>query len=73
LSAKLKVITVSINGATRQLPDSTGVPALIEEMGLTGKRIALERNGEIVPRSLFAAQQLADGDKLEVVVAVGGG
>jgi len=69
----LKVINVSINGTTRQLPDSTGVAALIEEMGLTGKRIALERNGEIVPRSLFAAQQLADGDKLEVVVAVGGG
>ncbi len=69
----MKVITVSINGATRQLPDSTGVAALIEVMGLTGKRIALERNGEIVPRSLFAAQQLADGDKLEVVVAVGGG
>ncbi len=69
----MKVITVSINGATRQLPDSTSVAALIEEMGLTGKRIALERNGEIVPRSSFAAQRLADGDKLEVVVAVGGG
>jgi thiamine biosynthesis protein ThiS len=73
LSAKLKVITVSINGAMRQLPDSTGVAELIEEMSLAGKRIALERNGEIVPRSLFASQQLADGDKLEVVVAVGGG
>ena len=67
------MITVIINGAARQLPRSTSVAALIEEMGLTGKRIALERNGEIVPRSLFAAQQLADGDKLEVVVAVGGG
>jgi len=67
------VITISINGATRQLPDSTSVAALIEEMELTGKRIALERNGEIVPRSRFATQQLADGDKLEVVVAVGGG
>ena len=42
-------------------------------MGLVGKRIAIERNGEIVPRSTFASQQLADGDKLEVVVAVGGG
>jgi sulfur carrier protein len=69
----LKVITVTINGTTRQLPDSNNVAALIEEMGLTGKRIALERNGEIVPRSRFATQQLADGDKLEVVVAVGGG
>ena len=67
------MITISINGTTRQLPDSAGVAALIEEMGLTGKRIALERNGEIVPRSLFAAQKLADGDRLEVVVAVGGG
>ena len=69
----MKVITVSINGVARQLPDSTSVATLIEEMGLAGKRIALERNGEIVPRSLFATQQLADGDKLEVVVAVGGG
>jgi len=69
----LKVITVIVNGATRQIPDSTSVAALVEEMALAGKRIALERNGEIVPRSRFAAQQLADGDKLEVVVAVGGG
>ena len=69
----MKVITVNINGAARQLQDSTRVAALIEEMGLTGKRIAMERNGEIVPRSSFATQQLADGDKLEVVVAVGGG
>ena len=67
------MITVSINGTARQLSDSTSVAALIEEMGMTGKRIALERNGKIVPRSLFAAQQLADGDKLEIVVAVGGG
>ncbi len=69
----LKVINVTINGATRQFPQSTSIAALIEEMGLTGKRIALERNGAIVPRSSFATQQLTDGDKLEVVVAVGGG
>ncbi|TAN72864.1 MAG: sulfur carrier protein ThiS [Gallionella sp.] len=66
-------MTVSINGAARQLPGSTSVAALIGEMGLADKRIALERNGEIVPRSLFATEQLADGDRLEVVVAVGGG
>jgi len=69
----LKVISVNINGVSRQLPEPASITALIEEMGLTGKRIALERNGEIVPRSQFAAQQLADGDTLEVVVAVGGG
>jgi sulfur carrier protein len=42
-------------------------------MGLVGKRIALERNGEIVPRSTFSTQHLSHRDKLEVVVAVGGG
>jgi thiamine biosynthesis protein ThiS len=67
------VITVTINGATRQLPHNINISGLIDDMGLAGKRIALERNGEIVPRSTFAIQQIADGDKLEVVVAVGGG
>jgi sulfur carrier protein len=67
------VITVNINGTTRQLPDFTNVSMIIEEMGLTGKRIALELNGEIVPRSSFPTRQLADKDRLEVVVAVGGG
>jgi len=67
------VITVSINGSPRLLQDSTSVATLIKELGFTGKRIALERNGEIVPRSRYAEQQLSDGDRLEVVVAVGGG
>jgi sulfur carrier protein len=68
-----KVITVSINGEPRQLPVHATVATLVDEMGLVGKRIALERNGEIVPRSTFATRQLAAGDKLEIVVAVGGG
>jgi thiamine biosynthesis protein ThiS len=67
------VITLSINGASRQFPAALKVVELIEMLGYTGKRIALERNGEIVPRSTFATQQLLDGDKLEIVVAVGGG
>jgi sulfur carrier protein len=69
----LKVITVCINGASRQLAGSCSIAQLVDELGYTGKRIALERNGEIVPRSLYAAQQLHDGDKLEIVAAVGGG
>ena len=68
-----KVITIIINGSTRQLPKSFSIASLIEDMGLTGKRIALERNGEIVPRSLFASQLLENGDTLEIVAAVGGG
>ena len=69
----MNVITISINGAARQLPDSTSVATLLDELALSGKRIALERNGEIVSRSRFGAQQLTDGDRLEIVVAVGGG
>jgi sulfur carrier protein len=68
-----KVITVSINGESRQFPTHTTIAALVEEMGLTGKRVALERNGKIVPRSTFSTQQLSENDRLEIVVAVGGG
>jgi len=46
---------------------------LVERLELAGKRIAVERNGEIVPRSRFESVSLADGDALEIVVAVGGG
>ena len=67
------MISVSINGAARDFPQAISVAGLIQAMGLVGKRIALERNGEIVPRSQFEQQMLADGDKLEIVVAVGGG
>ena len=67
------MITININGTTHQLSESISIATLIDDMSLTGKRIALERNGEIVPRSNYAIQNLSDGDKLEVVVAVGGG
>jgi sulfur carrier protein len=67
------MISVSINGAARDFLQAVSVAELIRGMGLSGKRIALERNGEIVPRSQFEQQMLADGDKLEIVVAVGGG
>ena len=70
---QIEVITVFINGAARQLPEHSSIAALIDELGYTGKRIALERNGDIVPRSLYAEKTLTEGDKLEIVVAVGGG
>lgn len=68
-----KVIAVSINGEARQFDTPISVANLLEQMQLSGKRIALERNGEIVARGQFNQQLLADGDKLEIVVAVGGG
>ena len=64
---------LKINGAERQFAPPLTVQALLGELGIEGKRIAIERNGEIVPRSRYAEVQLADGDRLEVVVAVGGG
>ena len=67
------MISVFINGEARQFDTSISVSALLEQMQLGGKRIALERNGEIVPRGQFTQQMLSDGDRLEIVVAVGGG
>lgn len=67
------MISVSINGTVHQFDAPISISALIEHMQLGNKRIALERNGEIVPRGQFTQQLLDDGDKLEVVVAVGGG
>ena len=67
------MLTLKINGEDRQFPDALTVAGLIEALGYAGKRIAVEKNGEIVPKSLHAATPLASGDQLEIVVAVGGG
>jgi sulfur carrier protein len=67
------MITVTINGEARDFDQPLHVRDLVDRLGLAGKRIAIERNGEIVPRSEFGARTIADGDKLEIVVAVGGG
>jgi sulfur carrier protein len=69
----ISLITLTINGAAHNFEQAIGVAQLLEHLGLVGKRLALERNGEIVPRSQFDAVQLESGDKLEIVVAVGGG
>ncbi len=67
------MITISINGEAQSVEPSLTVAQLVEQMNLTGKRIAIECNGDIVPRAGFAEQQLHEGDKLEIVTAVGGG
>lgn len=67
------MLDLKINGETRQFPAALTVTGLIDQLGYTGKRIAVERNGEIVPKSQHATTQLAAGDQLEIVVAVGGG
>jgi len=67
------VIALTINGEPRRFNAPLKVDALLRELDLTGKRVALECNGEIVPRSRFSESWLADGDRVEIVVAVGGG
>ncbi|GJL75356.1 sulfur carrier protein ThiS [Nitrosomonas sp.] len=67
------MIQLTINGETRQFDQPITITQLIDQHNLQGKRIAIERNGEIVPRSQFSEQLLAEGDRIEVVVAVGGG
>ena len=65
---------ISINGNVRQLDsENMTISTLVMTLNLTGKRLAIEKNGEIVPRSQFDAVNLQDGDKLEIVGAVGGG
>ncbi|GHT92821.1 thiamine biosynthesis protein ThiS [Betaproteobacteria bacterium] len=63
-----------LNGERRLFPESCAdLAALVERLGYVGKRIAVEKNGDIVPKSQYAATALASGDTLEIVVAVGGG
>ncbi|MFZ4760621.1 MAG: sulfur carrier protein ThiS [Burkholderiaceae bacterium] len=64
---------IVVNGTDRVVPDGSCVAQLLDAMALAGKRVAVERNGEIVPKSLHAQVALAEGDRLEIVVAVGGG
>ena len=67
------MIALIINGQPRSFAAPLNVAGLIEQLELQGKRVALERNGEIVPRGQFGLLELNDGDALEIVAAVGGG
>jgi sulfur carrier protein len=69
-------LTLILNGQSREfesLPQSASLEQLIGELGLKGDRVAVERNGEIVPRAGWAETTLNGGDRLEVVHFVGGG
>ena len=64
---------ISVNGERRSVAAALSVADLLRGMDLEGKRLAVERNGEIVPKSAHAAARLAEGDRIEIVAAVGGG
>jgi len=64
---------IIVNGEPRRLATDTSVARLLAELGYAGKRVAVERNGEIVPKSRHEETSLDPGDRIEIVVAVGGG
>lgn len=64
---------IILNGASREIPDRTTAAELLLSLGLAGKRLALEINREIVPRSCFEQHLIHPGDRVEVVHAIGGG
>ena len=67
------MIHIRVNGDTKQYDRPLAVSELLQDMALAGKKVAVERNGEIVPRGVHGSTLLLDGDRLEIVAAVGGG
>ena len=70
---EIRGVLIMLSGQRREFARPLPFAELVETLGLARRRIAVERNGEIVPRSQFARASVADGDTLEIVVAVGGG
>jgi sulfur carrier protein len=64
---------IYVNGSTKHCEAPLVLTELLRRLALEGKKVAVERNGEIVPRSAHGNTQLEHGDRLEIVVAVGGG
>ena len=64
---------IFVNGDPHDAPDALTLTALIERLGLAGRRIAVEVNAELVPRSRFPGHVLAPQDRVEIIHAVGGG
>jgi thiazole synthase/sulfur carrier protein len=66
-------LRLTINGETRAFDGLAHVAALVDALGLDPRKVAVERNLEIVPRSAYLKTALADGDRIEIVQFVGGG
>ncbi len=64
---------LTVNGETRDAPPGATLADLLASLGIDGRRVAVERNREIAPRSLWSQIELAEGDQLEIVQFVGGG
>lgn len=69
----MSTITIRVNGESQSISRNTSIAGLLVSLSLVGKRLAVELNGEIVPKSLHETTLLSNSDELEIVVAVGGG
>ncbi|WP_339736936.1 sulfur carrier protein ThiS [uncultured Maricaulis sp.] len=67
------MLQLTVNGEARNMPAGSLVADLVHALGLDGRKIAVERNLEIVPRSRYSLDALAQGDRIEIVAFVGGG
>lgn len=66
-------MNIQLNGESHQLADNSSAQDLVEQLGLGDKRLAMEINREIVPRTTYAQHLLHEGDAVEIVHAIGGG
>jgi thiamine biosynthesis protein ThiS len=64
---------LTVNGEVREAPDSATLAQVLASLGIDGRRVAVERNREIAPRSLWEKIALTEGDQIEIVQFVGGG
>ena len=71
--AARELLEIEVNGEARRVPGTSTLAALVAELGLGERRIAVAVNREVVPRSRFASHALAAGDRVEILQAVGGG
>lgn len=67
------MVGVTVNGEAMHLPTGTSVAGLLERLGLDRRKVAVERNEEIVPRSTYETQAVGPGDRIEIVHFIGGG
>ena len=72
-AAAADAVMVTINDETRALPAASSVADLLTSLGLDRRKVAVERNAEIVPRAAYATTRLESGDRLEIVHFIGGG
>ncbi len=66
-------MNITLNGEARAIPDGLSVEGLLQHLGIVSKKVAVERNLEIVPKSTFPSTLITEGDRLEIVHFIGGG